>query len=309
MTSTAESTQEHSVPEHDPRLPYVALLLVVFAWGGGPVVTKLITAPPLVGALIRFGISIPVLFAIVHLRGRRVSWSTMLRAAPPGMAFGINLIFVFHTVQEATVAVLAVATTLQPALVLIVAGPMFGERPTRAHIAWTVVGVGGAAGVVLGAGGELQSSSLGLAFAGLAVVTFTVYFVLTRLARSTTRVDPIEWMAAINLWAFVAVLPPALILSDRADFAEVGGYDWLWLVLLAYVTGVFGHVLMSWVHGYVEAARSALSILLMNIVAVSLAWPVHDEPVTWAQAMAGMVVLGAVAAVLGTPPARAPRRT
>jgi drug/metabolite transporter (DMT)-like permease len=291
--ATAQSTSS--------SLPYVALVAVIFAWGAGPVVTKLITVDAIVGVILRFGISVPVLFMIVHLRGSRVSMTTMRRAALPGMSFGINLIFVFRAVQEATVAVLAVATTLQPALILIAAGPMFDERPTRWHGAWTLVGVAGAAGVVLGAGSDLRASPVGIMFALLAVTTFTLYFVLTRLARSTTRVDPVEWMAAINLWALFALILPALFLVDADDFRAVDGKDWFWLAVLAYGTGVFGHVMMSWVHGYIEAARSSLALLTMNIVAVSLAWPVHDEPITATQGLAGLVVVGAVIAVLRRP--------
>ena len=290
-------------------LPYIALGLVVFAWGSGPVVTKLITGPAVAAVILRFGISFPVLFGLVALRKGRVSRDTFVRAALPGISFGINLIFVFRALQEATVAVLAVATTLQPALVLLVAGPMFGERPTARHVAWTFVGVAGAVGVVLGAGSELRASGVGLGFAILAVLTFTTYFVLTRLARSSDPVDPVEWMASINLWAFLAAIPPGLFLIDAGDFGEFGAEDWLWLVVLAYMTGVFGHVLMSWVHGYVEATRSSLTLLSMNVWAVLLAWPVHDEPVTIVQALAGVVVLGAVAAVLSTPARQAPVTT
>ncbi|MEM7288472.1 MAG: DMT family transporter [Actinomycetota bacterium] len=282
-------------------LPYIALGAVVFAWGSGPVVTKLITAPAVLGVFLRYGITVPVLFAMVRLQGSSVGRGTLARAMLPGLSFGINLIFVFRAVQEATVAVLAVATTLQPALILLIAGPMFGERATRRHVAWTLVGVGGAIGVVLGAGSELRASALGITFALLAVVTFTAYFVLTRLARATTDVDPVEWMAAINLWALIAVIPPTLFLADLGDLDQMSGRDWFWLAVLAYVTGVFGHVLMSWVHGYVEASRSSLTLLTMNIWAVVLAWPVHDEPVTAIQGAAGLVVLGAVAAVLRTP--------
>jgi len=287
-------------------LPYVGLLFVVLAWGSGPVVAKLITAEPAVGVVLRFGISFPVLFAIVYLRGRRVSSATLRKAAVPGLAFGVNLIFVFETVQESTVAVLSVIIALQPALILVVAGPMLGERPTRHHIVWTLVGVGGAAGVILGAGSELRASLLGVSFALLALLTFTVYFLLTRHARATTQVDPLEWMAAVNLWAFLAAVPPGLLLVGPADYAALDAADLLWIGLLAYVTGVFGHVLMSWVHGHVTAARSSLALLSMNLVAVLLAWPVHDEPVTAMQALAGLVVLGAVAATLRQSTSTAP---
>lgn len=283
------------------HMPYVVLLVVVFVWGAGPVVAKLVTAPPLVAAFLRFAISLPAILALTALRGRPLGWSMLRRTAPPGLAFGVNLIFVFMTLQEATVAVLAVGVTLQPALLLLVVGPMFDERPTRAHVLWTVAGVVGAAAVILGAGSELRSSVLGVLLAFSAMLAFSVYFVLTRLARSTTDVDPIEWMSGITVWASLVTLGPAVLLASRADWAEFGGMDWVWLAAMSYGTGLLGHVLMSWVHGYVEAARSSLIILSMNLVAVGLAWPVHDEPITVVQALGGMVVLLAVAAVIRLP--------
>lgn len=302
--SSAPTT--HSTPDvGDSRLPYAALLGVVFLWGAGPVVTKLIMVPPVTGALIRFGISIPLLFAIVFGTGRRVSRSTMRAAAAPGAAFGINLVLVFATLQEATVAVLVVAVSLQPAAILIIAGPMFGERATRGHVAWTLVAISGASFVILGAGSELRTSALGVALSLTAVAMFTAYFVLTRAARLKTAVDPIEWMTAINVWAFTAVLPIALFASNWSDVTAMEGRDWFWIAVLAYLTGVLGHVLMSWVHGYVQASRSSLSMLLMNVVAVSLAWPVHDEPMNVVQGLGGLIVVGAVTAVLRIPPAPA----
>lgn len=289
------------------RLPLIALAFVIVAWGAGPVIVKLISVHPLVGVLFRFGLSVPLLFLLLALNGKRtggtsrLAMPTLRRAALPGLAFGINLSFVFAALQEATVAVLAVTIAIQPALLLIIAGPYFGERPTTAHIGWSMVGIAGAGGVILGAGDELRASVLGVVLALLAMLTFTVYFVLTRVARSTIDVDPFEWMTAINIWAFVAGVPPALVLLNRSHFDEVDGSDLFWLLVLGYLTGVFGHVLMSWVHGYVEAARSSLFLLGMNVVAVGLAWPIHDEPVTVMQAAAGLVVLWAVAAVVRLP--------
>ncbi len=283
-------------------LPLAALGLVVLSWGAGPVITKLITAPPVLGVVIRFAMSVPLLFGILAVRRVKMSRSTMLRAALPGIAFGINLIFVFAALQEATVAVLSVSMTLQPAMLLLLAGPLFGERPTMAHVFWTLIGVVGAVVVVLGAGDELRASPLGIGLSLSAMGTFSIYFVLTRQVRSSIDVDPFEWMAAINLWSLFAAAVAAPFLLERDDFSQLDGTDLFWLLVLAYLTGVFGHVLMSWVHGYIEAARSSLYILSMNLVAVSLAWPVHDEPVTPIQMVGGLVVLGAVAAVIRLPP-------
>ncbi len=278
--------------------PLVALGLVIICWGAGPVIAKLITVPPLLAVLVRFGLSFPVLFILVALRGGRVTVPLLTTTALPGISFGINLVFVFATLQEATVAVLSVAIALQPGLLLLVVGPIFAEWPGRSQVLLTLVGVAGAAVVILGAGAGLRTSPLGLLLALTALVTFSVYFVLTRRARSVDDVDPVTWMAGINLWAFLAAVPPALLWLDVDDLGRIDRSDLLWLLVLSYVTGIVGHVLMSWIHGYVEVARSSLYLLAVNVVAVGLAWPVHNEPVTALQVVGGVVVLSSVAAVL-----------
>lgn len=270
-------------------------------WGAGPVWAKLVTAPPLVAAPMRFLISAPLIVIATALRGHPLNWAMLKRTALAGMAFGINMIFVFATLQESTVAVLTVGIALQPALLLVVVGPVFDERPTPKHVLWTLAGVSGAALVILGAGAELRSSVLGVVLAALAMIMFSIYFVMTRLARSTTDVDPMAWIAGVTIWACVITLIPAFTWADRADWAAIDRVDLWWLTVMSLTTGFLGHVLMGWVHGYVEAARSSLFLLLMNAVAVGLAWPVHDEPITATQGVGGVIVLIAVAAVIGLP--------
>lgn len=277
------------------------MTVVIVLWGAGPVVTKLMTINPFLGATLRFAVSIPILFAIVKMRGRTVSRETLRAARLPGLAFGINLIFVFAAVQEVAVAVLSVVVALQPALLLVVAGPLLGERASARQIAWTLVGVAATAGVILGAADDLRATPVGMVLSLLALFMFMIYFALTRLVRSTANVDPVEWMAAINVWSFVATVVPAVFVVRSSHLREVDGSDLLWLFVLAWFTGIAGHVLMSWVHGYIEASRSALYLLGMNIVAIGLAWPIHDEPVNLFQVLCGLVVFTAVAAVIRLP--------
>ena len=295
-----EITRRGVTPTH---LPEMTMALVVVLWGLGPPLTKLITAPPVVGVLYRFVTAIPILFLLLAATGRRFTKESLRVTALPGIGFGVNLLIVFAAVQEATIAVLSVTVSLQPALVLIVAGRWMNERPTAYHVAWTLVGVGGTIIVILGAGDELRASALGVIYAVGALLTFTAYFLVTRLARADDDVDPVEWVTGINIWAVAIVAPASLVLTDRAGFAEFGGTDWIWLAIITLGTGVAGHVLMGWVHRYIEASRSSLYLLLMHPVAVGVAWPIHDEPVTLIQFLGGIVVLGAVAAVVKRPAA------
>ncbi|WP_420626117.1 EamA family transporter [Candidatus Poriferisodalis sp.] len=282
-------------------LPLVIMGLVVISWGMGPPIAKLLSAPPMVSAVIRFGMSTPFLLAVLALRGRWLSRRVFWQTALPGLSFGINMVFVFAAVQQVTISVMSVMMALQPAMLLAVVGPLFGDRVGFRQIAFTLLGVGGAVGVIAGAGGDFRASAFGLFLTAMSVLTFTVYFVLTRMARSASAVDPMEWMAGINFWSLIAAIPPTLLWVSPAGWREFGGYDWLWIVIVAFVTGVFGHVLMTWCHAHLEVARSSLYVLAMHIVAVGMAWMIHGEPVTLTQFAGGAVVLFSVAMVIRTP--------
>ncbi len=287
------------------NLPLIVVGIVVVLFGLGPPVTKLVTAPPLVGATMRFLVSVPIMLLVLRWRGGRVDLKLLRTTMWPGIAFGTNLIFVFAALQEVTVSVLSTVVANQPAVLLVLAGPLFGERPTLRHALWTLGGVAGAALVILGAGKELRATGLGIVLALLAFVTFTVYWVLTRIARSGTDVDPIAWMTGVTIWALISAIPPVLVTSSWSDFQQFGGLDWLWIAIIALFTGSLGHVMMSWAHAYVEAARSSLYMLGMHVVAVALSWPVNGEALTALQVLGGAVVLVSVAMVIRIP-ARTP---
>jgi drug/metabolite transporter (DMT)-like permease len=296
--TTTQHPDHRQVPAY---LPVVAVGIVVVLFGLGPPLTKLVTAPPLVGGAMRFLLSTPLLFLLLKAQGGRMSFTLLRTTMWPGLAFGTNLLFVFAAVQEATVSVLSTTVATQPALLLLLAGPIFGERPRLRQVLWTLVGVSGTAMVILSAQSEVRASALGVLWAVLALLTFSAYWVLTRIARSSTNVDPIEWMFSVNIWALIAAILPILVTGSMSDFNEFGGKDWIWILLIAVFTGAMGHVLMSWAHAYVEAARSSLYLLGMHVVAVGVAWPIHGETLTALQMLGGVVVLGAVAMVIRTP--------
>ncbi len=278
--------------------PGLILAAVIVFWGLGPPISKLISAPAVVAVFYRFWLSVPLLYLLAAWRGNRLRWSTMKQTALPGAAFGVNLVFVFLALNATAVAVLSVVVTLQPGFILLVAGRFLGERPRLWHVGWTIVGIAATSLVVLGASSDVEASFLGVIYAVTSMITSTVYFLLTKRARSTASdLDPIEWMAGVSLFAALTVTPWTLATSSAADYRSIGGTDWIWLAFIVVVTGIAGHVLMAWTHRYVDASRSSLYLLSMNIVAIGAAWLIHDEPLTLIQVVGGVVVFGAVAAI------------
>jgi drug/metabolite transporter (DMT)-like permease len=287
----------------DPSAATAALTMgaIILIWGLGPPITKLISAPALVAVSMRFWLSVPIVWILTYASGGHVTKAVLRRTALPGALFGINLAFVFTALQHSSVAVLAVIQTLQPGVVLVIAGRWLGERAAPWHVIWTTVGVLGVAVAIFGGDPDVRGSALGIVLCVASMLTFTGYYLINRLARSTTPISPMEWMAGVTLFAGLLITPIALATCSVDDYRQVDGADWLYLLFVAVVVGIVGHTMMSWAHGFIPAARSSVFLLAMNVVAIAAAWPIHDEPVTVVQAVGGLVVLVAVAAVLSRP--------
>ena len=144
---------------------------------------------------VRLWASVPILVVLLYATGGRLTASTLRRTAPAGVLFGLNLARVFTALHHATVAVVSVMSALQPGLVLVIAALVLKERITPTQVIWTAVGIGGAALVILGAGKQVHTSTLGLTLSILAMVTFTIYFLLAKRIRRTTPIGAFEWMA------------------------------------------------------------------------------------------------------------------
>jgi drug/metabolite transporter (DMT)-like permease len=291
----------HADADPPAALAASVMAAVVVIWGLGPPITKLITAPPLVGVSVRFWLSVPIVWTVTYATGGRVTKEVLRRTALAGALFGINLAFVFAALQHTSVAVMAVIQTLQPGVVLLVAGRWLGERATPWHIGWTAIGVLGVVVAILGGDPEVRGSAVGIVLCIASMLTFTGYYLINRRARSTTPISPMEWMCGVTLFAGLCITPIALAASSADDYRQLAGGDWIALLFVAIVVGIVGHTMMSWAHRFIPAGRSSLFLLAMNVVAILAAWPIHDEPVTWIQAAGFVVVLGAVAAVIRRP--------
>jgi drug/metabolite transporter (DMT)-like permease len=277
----------------------MAAVVVLFGLGGP--VTKLISAPPLVVAAVRFWLSAPLVWAIVYASGRRVPLAVLRHTVLAGVVFALNLVFLVAALQHASVAVISLITAVQPGVVLLLAGPWLGEWATRWHVLWTAVAVMGAVVVVLGSNPEVRGDATGVIFGIVSMLGLTAYFVLNRRVRSTAAVDAIQWTAGVTLWGAIAITPVALVGASADDFRQLAGADWLYMAYLAGVVGLGAHTMMSWAQRFIPLSRSALYLMAMHVVAIGASWPIHDEPVTLVQALGGLVVLGAVAAVISRP--------
>ncbi len=256
------------------------------------VIVKIVRAPALTFAFYRLWLGALVMLGVLWAAGRRPSWAIIRRSIPSGVLFGLNLVLFFSAIKLTSVADVLILAALQPALTLVVAGPLFGERVTAYHVMWTMVSLGGVGLVIIGSSGTPVWSLAGdlLAFGSLLV--WTAYWLLSKRVRES--VPAIEYMATVTIVAAVCVTPLWLLSG------QTGGMrwqDWLWILL--FVAGAqAGHSLLAWSHEQIDVSISSLLTLVEPVIAAVAALVFLGEPLPAISIAGGLVAIVAVGAVV-----------
>ena len=114
-----------------------------------------------------------------------------------------------------------IIAALQPALVLIVAGPLFGEHVTRREVLLTLVSVTGVAIVAKGSESTSAWSLAGDLLAAGSLFAWTAYFLVSKHARET--VNALEYLTVVSIAAAVVVTPITLLSGHSLVGAPFGG--------------------------------------------------------------------------------------
>jgi drug/metabolite transporter (DMT)-like permease len=274
-------------------LGVAAILAAIVGFSFLNLIVKISHADALIFAFYRLWLGAGLMVAVSLVTGR-TDWRRFGATVPGGILFAINIITFFAALKRTAVADVLIITALQPALTLLVAGPLFGERVTRRDAAWTLGGVAGIVLVTVGASGSPVWSLGGDVLAVASLAAFTVYFLLSKRVR--TRLSAVEWMTGVTCTAAVVATPAALLSGASFRLRPV---DVVLLVL--FVLGAQGgHVMLAWAHEYVDVSVSSLLILVEPIVSAVAAFFVLSEPLTALEIVGGIVAVGSMAAVVST---------
>lgn len=289
-----------SVPGLAERAPSFAVLgvsLTIVTWG---LASPLIKSASLSGpALSFYRISIGALLLATVVRAGRtnITPQTWRWGALAGAVFGINLVMFVISIKMTTVANATLIGALQPAIVLLVAAPWFGETVTRREVGLVAVAIAGVGVVIVGSAGSPEWNLLGDFLAMLAVLTFTAYFLISKHARST--VGTLEYMAVVHVAATVIVAPIAL--ADPEDLWSFGWQDVAIVLFFALVSGTIGQLVIGWAHRYVDVSLSSLMMLGVPVVAALSAWAILGEELGLVQIAGAIITLGAIGAMVRRP--------
>ena len=285
---------EHTTTERRPVAGTVAVLASVSVWGGITVVARLVDdIDGLVLGFHRLWVGALATLIVFHATGRRLTLDALRVSLAGGLAFALDLVLFFSALKHTTIANATVVGALQPALVLLIAGPLFGEAVTKRIVLWSFVAIAGVAVVVYGSTGAPVWSPAGDLMAIGSLFAWTGYFVASKQARRT--LPPFDYLTAMLVVATVVVAPVALLSGQRLDPGSLG--DWGWIVALAVGSGGVGHLLVNWAHEHVDLTVMSLLTLAVPVVAVISAAVFLNEPFGAVQAVGMAIVLLALTVV------------
>lgn len=271
----------------------VAVLSAVLIWAFTNTLIKLSPLPALTFALHRLWLGAALLVMVLTASGRRLDRRIVRASAPGGVLLGVEIVFFFSAVKHTSIADVAVISALQPALILAVAGPLFGERVTRREIGWTLVSLLGVGIVTVGSHGSPVWSLEGDLLAFGSVLAWTAYFLVSKHARAT--VPTFEYMTVVFVVAAV-VLTPIAVVSGQ-PLGGIHARDWLLLVVFV-IGASAGHLLVTWAHASVDVSVSSLLMLVQPVVSALAALAILGEQLTPVTILGGLVVLGSLAAIV-----------
>lgn len=278
-------------------LALLANAVAVATWGFSNVGIKMVSASGLVVSFYRLWIAIPVLWAAVlsmpSVR-RRLDRDWLVSCAVGGALFAAHQICFFNAVKLTTVANVSIIGALQPALVLLVAGPLFGERATPRSLALAAVAFAGTIPVVIGAAEMPEWSPVGDLLAFVNVFLFTLYFLASKQIRR--NLGTAEYIVGMTTVAGTVLL--IVCLSTAQDLLSPRASDWPILAFLALVPGTVGHYLSNWAHRHSSAFVMSVMLLGVPVIASVLAAIVLGETLTLLQIAGGAIVLLAVGSIV-----------
>jgi drug/metabolite transporter (DMT)-like permease len=281
-------------PRH-PRAPLAAATTAVIVWGIGPLFVKAIDTSGLVVASYRMALGAPVMWLINRLMGGRVTVDLLRVAAPAGVLFAGDIVLGFSSFEHTSLAIATIIGALFPALVLLVSGPLFGERVRRLDLVWFALALAGTATVVSFGRQGSDTSALGVVLSAASLVSWTAYFLYVKRKR-LDGVPAFAFMTAVIATGACVLAPYTLIVSN--DVGTVRGFDFAWLFALILLPGAAGHGLMTWAHGYLSANVASILTLAGPVVTIAGAWRFFDQALTAAQFGGIVAVFVAIGLVL-----------
>lgn len=269
--------------------------MAVFAWSFGPILVRAVGASTPTVVFWRMWMAQPFMIGVAYLTRGRLSWPLLRRCVVPGVLFALALISSFASYQATSIANATLIGALQPAVIMLVAPRLFGDRSSPRQIAHACIAFAGMAVVVLGAGATSGASLRGDLFALTNLAVWTVYFIRVKRIRNEGLHAP-SFLAGVFLVAAITVTPWALMFSHDLGTLNIRSYFFVLLMVIG--PGVLGHGSMTWAQRHLDITLASQLTLIQPVLSTMWAWLLYSERLTPVQMVGAAVVLGGLVGVV-----------
>ena len=283
------------------RKPYMALFISIVSVSFASIfILSVESAPPLTIALYRllFTTLIILPFVLFNKKVRteiiKIPRPTLLIMTIIGFVLAAHFALWITSLTKTSVASSVILVTAHPVLVAPIAYYFLKERLSKTNAIGVTISVVGVIILVLGnyefSPFELDTlegnilAMLGGAAAGL-------YILGGRKIRKTVSILPY----ALVVYAVGTVTLFIICLMFNAPVYNLSLKDYQIILLMALVSGIFGHTLYNWSLEYIRA--SVASVFLLgepigsSLLAYAIPW-IHQEPSTYTIIGGGIILLG-----------------
>ena len=274
------------------------LLLTMVIWGGTYVITKtgVEEIPPMLFALLRFGVASIVLVSLALLRGgvarlpRPTPWRTLLLMGLTGVGLyytGFNLAMTYTTASQG-----ALVQSSIPAITAVMAMVWLRERLSPQRLIGITLAVAGVLLIVARTSPDASARSPLLGNL-LMFGTVLVWGVYTILAKAVADVDIIAITASVAVLGTIMLVPAALVEATRTPWPSITGASWLRVFYLGALASAGGYLL------YGRALRDLDASLVGTFVNLAPVLGVVSGVVLLGETIAPVAILGGVLVLMG----------
>jgi len=278
-------------------VPLLTAIVAVCFWSATPLFVRGVSTSTTTVIFWRFMVATPVMIFVAYLAGGHLTKELFFKSFWPGVLFAGSLVTGLTALRETSIANATLIMSLQPVLVLMIAPKLFKEKVRITQVVSSAVAMIGVTVFILAAASTSGATIRGdlIAFSNLFV--WTGYFLLSKHVRSTgAGAHSWSFLAIVFVWSSLFVAPWALATSD--DIGGMTTKDWILVVCMVLLPGVLGHGMMTWAQRHVDVTVLSLLMLLQPVLGALGAWIVYDQHLNGLQIFGGVLVLGALAAIV-----------
>lgn len=285
MSSTPVEAKSDSL-----ALPAVALAVV--AWGIGPLLVRGMGVSGYSVAFYRMWLGVPAMLIAARVWGRPLTLEVLRRCVFPGIFFGASMMMGFVAVRTTSIAHATLIGALTPAVLLLGANRLVGERSDARRLPAAFVAFLGLALVILRGSESSNASISGDLWAAVGLVCFTVYFLNLKKQRNA-GVDGWAYLAGVFLVGALTITPFCAIVSD--DLTSLDRMDFLYIAGMILGPGFVGHGLITWASRHLPVTTTSMMTLGSPVISVIGGWIVYEQSLGGWQSLGAALVLGGLA--------------